>query len=53
MLSIVVLYSFVYLLLVSTSLFLFIFFRRLFIEARERKDRRSLRRAWKRTSWSS
>jgi hypothetical protein len=41
MLSIVVLYSFGYLLLVSTSLFLFIFCRRLLIEARERKDRRT------------
>jgi len=40
MLSIVVLYSFVYLLLLSSSLFLFIFTRRLFIESRERKDRR-------------
>jgi hypothetical protein len=39
MLSIVVLYSFGYLLLVSTSLFLFIFSRRLLIEARERRDR--------------
>jgi hypothetical protein len=40
MLSIVVLYSFVYLLLLSVSLFLFIFGRRLLIESRERKDRR-------------
>ena len=40
MLSIVVLYSFVYLLLLSSSLFLFIFLRRLFIESRERKDRK-------------
>jgi hypothetical protein len=40
MLSIVVLYSFVYLLLLSFSLFLFIFGRRLFIESRERRDRR-------------
>jgi hypothetical protein len=40
MLSIIVLYSFAYLLLMSGSLFLFIFIRRLFIEARDRKDRR-------------
>jgi hypothetical protein len=40
MLSIVVLYSFVYLLLLSFTLFLFIFSRRLFIESRERRDRR-------------
>jgi hypothetical protein len=40
MLSIIVLYSFVYLLLLSASLFLFIFFRRLFIEAREKKELR-------------
>jgi HEAT repeats len=39
MLNIVVLYSFAYLLLVSGSLFLFIFTRRLIIEGRERKDR--------------
>jgi hypothetical protein len=41
MLSIVVLYSFVYLLFLSGSLFLFIFGRRLIVESRERKDRRS------------
>jgi hypothetical protein len=40
MLSIIVVYSFAYLLLMSGSLFLFIFIRRLFIEARDRKDRR-------------
>lgn len=40
MLSIAVLYSFIYLLLLSFSLFLFILGRRLLIEARERKDRR-------------
>ena len=39
MLSTVVLYSFAYLLLMSVSLFLFIFFRRLLIQARERRDR--------------
>jgi hypothetical protein len=39
MLSIIVVYSFAYLLLMSASLFLFIFARRLIIEARERKDR--------------
>ncbi len=39
MLSIIVLYSFVYLLLMSFSLFVFIFVRRLFIQSRERKDR--------------
>jgi len=38
-LSTVVLYSFAYLLLMSVSLFLFIFFRRLLIQARERRDR--------------
>ena len=38
MLSTVVLYSFAYLLLLSTSLFLFIFLRRLVIESRERRD---------------
>jgi hypothetical protein len=38
-LSTVVLYSFAYLLLLSASLFLFIFLRRLVIEARERRDR--------------
>jgi len=40
MLSIAVLYSFVYLLLLSCSLFLFILGRRLLIESRERNDRR-------------
>jgi hypothetical protein len=40
MLSILVLYSFVYLLLLSASLFMFIFFRRLFIEGREKNDLR-------------
>lgn len=39
MLSTVVLYSFVYLLLLSASLFLFIFLRRVVIQARERRDR--------------
>ncbi|MCX6574041.1 MAG: HEAT repeat domain-containing protein [Candidatus Aminicenantes bacterium] len=39
MLSTVVLYSFAYLLLLSSSLFLFIFLRRLVIQARERRDR--------------
>jgi hypothetical protein len=39
MLSIVVLYSFVYLVLMSASLFLFIFTRRVFIGFRERSDR--------------
>ena len=39
MLSTVVLYSFAYLLLLSASLFLFIFLRRLVIQARERRDR--------------
>ena len=39
MLSIVVLYSFAYLLLMSASLFLFIFARRMVIQARERSDR--------------
>ncbi len=39
MLSTVVLYSFAYLLLMSVSLFLFIFLRRLVIQARERRDR--------------
>jgi len=38
MLSIVVLYSFAYLLLLSAALFLFIFTRRLVVEGRERKD---------------
>jgi hypothetical protein len=38
MLSIIVLYSFAYLLLMSGSLFLFIFARRLLVESRERKD---------------
>jgi hypothetical protein len=37
--STVVLYSFIYLLLMSASLFLFIFLRRLLIESRERRDR--------------
>ena len=41
MLPIIVLYSFAYLLLMSASLFLFIFARRIFIEARERRDRRT------------
>ena len=41
MLSIIVLYSFAYLLLLSGSLFLFIFVRRLIVEAFERKDRRT------------
>lgn len=40
MLSIIVLYSFVYLLFLSGSLFLFIFARRLLVEFRERKDLR-------------
>jgi hypothetical protein len=40
MLSIIVLYSFAYLLLLSGSLFLFIFGRRLVVEALERRDRR-------------
>ena len=40
MLPIIVLYSFVYLLLMSASLFLFIFFRRLVIVKRETKDKR-------------
>lgn len=40
MLNIVVLYSFAYLLLLSGSLFLFIFVRRLIIQGRERKDLR-------------
>ncbi len=40
MLSIIVLYSFAYLLLLSATLFLFIFFRRLFVQSRERRDRR-------------
>jgi HEAT repeat protein len=40
MLNIVVLYSFAYLFLLTGSLFLFIFTRRLIIEGRERKDRR-------------
>jgi len=40
MLPIIVLYSFFYLVLMSASLFLFIFFRRLVIESREKKDRR-------------
>lgn len=40
MLSIIVLYSFAYLLLLSASLFLFIFVRRLVVEALERRDRR-------------
>jgi hypothetical protein len=40
MLSILVLYSFAYLLLVSASLFLFIFTRRLAIQSRERRDMR-------------
>jgi hypothetical protein len=39
MLSIVVLFSFAYLLLMSASLFLFIFARRMVIQARERSDR--------------
>lgn len=39
MLSIIVVYSFAYLLLMSASLFLFIFTRRLIIQAAERKDR--------------
>ena len=39
MLSIVVLYSFAYLLLMSASLFLFIFARRVIIGSRERSDR--------------
>jgi hypothetical protein len=39
MLSIVVLFSFVYLLLMSGALFLFIFTRRLVVQARERRDR--------------
>ena len=41
MLSIIVLYSFAYLLLLSGSLFLFIFVRRLIVEAFERKDRQT------------
>lgn len=41
MLPIVVLYSFVYLLLLSVSLFLFIYLRRLLIESRERTDGRT------------
>ena len=40
MLNIVVLYSFAYLLLLSGSLFLFIFIRRLITQGRERKDLR-------------
>lgn len=40
MLPIIVLFSFVYLLLLSASLFLFIFFRRLAIAGREKKDER-------------
>jgi len=40
MLSIIVLYSFAYLFLLSATLFLFIFTRRLVIQSRERKDRR-------------
>ena len=40
MLSIIVLYSFAYLLLLSGSLFLFILARRLLVESRERKDLR-------------
>jgi hypothetical protein len=40
MLAIIVLYSFGYLFLLSATLFLFIFTRRLIIQARERKDRR-------------
>ena len=39
MLSIVVLFSFLYLLCLSASLFLFIFLRRLAVEAREKRDR--------------
>jgi len=39
MLSIIVLYSFAYLFLMSGALFLFIFARRLLVESRERKDR--------------
>jgi hypothetical protein len=39
MLSIIVVYSFAYLFLMSASLFLFIFTRRLIIQVRERKDR--------------
>lgn len=39
MLSIVALYSFAYLLLLSFSLFLFIFTRRLIVQGRERRDR--------------
>lgn len=38
MLSIIVLYSFAYLFLLSAALFVFIFLRRLFVEARERRD---------------
>jgi hypothetical protein len=38
MLSIVALYSFAYLLLLSSTLFLFIFVRRLFVQGRERRD---------------
>lgn len=41
MLPIIVVYSFVYLLLLSGSLFLYILVRRLLIESRERKDRRA------------
>jgi len=40
MLSIIVLYSFAYLFLLSGALFAFIFLRRLFVEARERRDLR-------------
>src|SRR5512139_995947 len=41
MLSIVALYSFAYLLLMSSSLFLFIFVRRLVVQGRERRDLRT------------
>ncbi len=41
MLSVIVLYSFAYLACLSATLFLFIFARRLIVEARERRDRRT------------